>query len=154
MVHNEVFHSFHSTFPVLAVSLLGHQRFHGVTSQLPNITHIDFSKYPLSANLKALTVVLEPGDLFFLPAYWWHEVRELTVAVPLAWCYSDLSINLSVWICNIERHAMTFPCLIGFGVLQKWSSFYLTAIISWQYVVIKSFKPITARSIWPSHEYR
>ena len=37
------------------------------------------SAFPRLARAKAREVLLQPGDVLFLPAYWWHEVSMITV---------------------------------------------------------------------------
>ena len=32
--------------------------------------------FPEFARAKALTAVLEPGDMLYLPSLWWHEVKS------------------------------------------------------------------------------
>lgn len=41
----------------------------------------DFEKYPRFCRARALTGVIEPGELLYLPAYWWHHVRSLQVSI-------------------------------------------------------------------------
>lgn len=41
----------------------------------------DFGRYPRFRQVRALTGVIEPGELLYLPAYWWHHVRSLQVSI-------------------------------------------------------------------------
>jgi len=41
----------------------------------------DFGKYPRFRQAQALTGVIEPGELLYLPAYWWHHVRSLQISI-------------------------------------------------------------------------
>jgi hypothetical protein len=41
----------------------------------------DFEKYPKFREACALAGVIEPGELLYLPAYWWHHVRSLQISV-------------------------------------------------------------------------
>jgi len=38
----------------------------------------DFEKCPLFKNVHCHTGVLNPGDMLFIPAFWWHQVTSLT----------------------------------------------------------------------------
>lgn len=60
--------------------------------------------YPRFARARALEIILEPGDLLFLPAYWWHEVT--TLAVPTG----EVAVSVSFWF-NIdwETHLTRLP---------------------------------------------
>ncbi len=59
-----------------------------------NFTHIslinpdnpDLDLYPLFKEAQAYRIVLDPGDVLYLPLYWWHQVRSL-----------DLSISINYW---------------------------------------------------------
>ena len=41
----------------------------------------DFGKYPRFREARALTGVIETGELLYLPAYWWHHVRSLQISI-------------------------------------------------------------------------
>ena len=41
----------------------------------------DFENYPKFRQACALTGVIEPGELLYLPAYWWHHVRSLQISI-------------------------------------------------------------------------
>jgi len=47
----------------------------------------DVAKHPKFLKCRAMEVVLEPGDVLFIPAYWWHEVSSL----------DDACISLNCW---------------------------------------------------------
>jgi hypothetical protein len=48
-----------------------------------DLDRVDLEKYPQFRNVKVIDVVLNPGDLFFLPVGWWHYVRGLDVTVTM-----------------------------------------------------------------------
>jgi cupin-like protein len=41
----------------------------------------DFGKYPRFRQARALAGVIGPGELLYLPAYWWHHVRSLQISI-------------------------------------------------------------------------
>jgi len=41
----------------------------------------DFGKYPKFCKARALAGVIKPGELLYLPAYWWHHVRSLQISI-------------------------------------------------------------------------
>jgi len=43
----------------------------------------DLDRFPLFARARPIEIVLEPGELLFLPAGWWHQVRSLDPAISL-----------------------------------------------------------------------
>ena len=40
-----------------------------------NISAPDYNAFPLFKEARKFTCELQPGDLLYLPSYWWHEVR-------------------------------------------------------------------------------
>ncbi len=48
-----------------------------------DLDHIDYDKFPQFRNVKVINVVINPGDLFFLPVGWWHYVRGLDITVTM-----------------------------------------------------------------------
>lgn len=39
-----------------------------------NVSHPDYNKHPKFKNARRVTCQLNPGDILYLPSYWWHEV--------------------------------------------------------------------------------
>ena len=44
----------------------------------------DYNKYPLFEEVKIIEVVLEPGEIIFVPTGWWHQVKSLDISVSLS----------------------------------------------------------------------
>jgi ribosomal protein L16 Arg81 hydroxylase len=64
---------------------------HPLLSRLPNFSRVDIEapdpiRFPRFPKARPLRVVLEPGDLLYLPRRWWHQMRCL-----------DFSISVSDW---------------------------------------------------------
>nr|XP_039248683.1 tRNA wybutosine-synthesizing protein 5-like [Styela clava] len=59
----------------------------GDKSEIMDIFTPDLSKYPLFAKVKRYEAFLEPGDLLFIPALWFHNVvaLEFGIAVNVFW---------------------------------------------------------------------
>lgn len=51
-----------------------------------NLDQVDSQEFPLFKNATGYKCILEPGDLFYLPPGWWHQVRSL-----------DISISVNFW---------------------------------------------------------
>ncbi len=52
-----------------------------VFSEVTDIRQVDLEKYPLISNVKTVEIVLEPGQLLFIPIGWWHQVEALDFSV-------------------------------------------------------------------------
>lgn len=68
----------------------------GFSSQAPQQSQVDlenpdFERFPLFSSATALDVVLEPGDVLYVPSLWFHHV----IAV-------EMSFSVSIWSRNEE----------------------------------------------------
>lgn len=54
-------------------------------SEIPDYDHADADRFPLVRKASAWEAVLEPGDVLFLPSYWWHEIRVAEPSVSLGY---------------------------------------------------------------------
>ncbi len=52
-----------------------------------DLTRPDFRRFPKLAEVEYWEAVVGPGDLLFMPAYWWHQVsaRDVSVSVNYWW---------------------------------------------------------------------
>jgi hypothetical protein len=88
----------HDIMNILVAQICGRKRFRLISpEQTPYVyneigvysrvdcKNPDYSRYPLFNNVKPLEVVLEPGDMLFLPVGWWHHVESLDVAIMLSY---------------------------------------------------------------------
>lgn len=50
----------------------------------------DLVRFPALARARGLEVTLEAGDTLWLPAYWWHHVRQLDEGLP--------NLSLNMWV--------------------------------------------------------
>ncbi|WP_094672370.1 cupin-like domain-containing protein [Hydrocoleum sp. CS-953] len=44
----------------------------------------DYYRYPLFKKVKIIEVILEPGEMIFIPIGWWHQVKSLNVSISLS----------------------------------------------------------------------
>jgi jumonji domain-containing protein 7 len=65
-----------------------------------DIEHPDLSRHPRAHGLPRVEVILGPGDMLFLPAFWWHHVRSI-----------DTAISLNFWTVPPVSH-----CLVPAGL--------------------------------------
>jgi len=61
-----------------------------------DIENPDLERFPLFAAAHRYEATLGPGDLLFLPAFWWHHVRSL-----------DVSISLNFWSAPALKDCLT-----------------------------------------------
>lgn len=62
-------------------------------SLVNDVEHPDLERFPLFAKAVPITLVLEPGEMLFVPSHWWHTVRMLTPSITL----SANVLNQSNW---------------------------------------------------------
>ncbi|KAH8830899.1 cupin-like domain-containing protein [Flagelloscypha sp. PMI_526] len=63
----------------------------------------------LPPNVHALQVVLDPGDTLFLPAGWWHFVRQSGLTIALNYWYDTEMGTLSWLMVRMLRETKTVP---------------------------------------------
>jgi hypoxia-inducible factor 1-alpha inhibitor (HIF hydroxylase) len=54
-----------------------HPRWH--KSQV-DFDHPDLDRVPNYVNAKAYEAILNPGDVLYVPPYWWHHVHSITAS--------------------------------------------------------------------------
>jgi hypothetical protein len=49
----------------------------------------DYDKYPLSYHLNGFECTLEPGEILYIPMFWWHQAISESLAINInAWAYA------------------------------------------------------------------
>jgi hypothetical protein len=62
-------------------------------SQIPDIEHPDYDKYPLFARASAVRFRIEPGEILFIPGGWWHSAKMTMPSITI----SVNRVNASNW---------------------------------------------------------
>ena len=62
-------------------------------SPIRDVVNPDLEKYPLFAKARCSTLVLEPGEMLFVPSRWWHTAKMLSPSVTL----STNTLNATNW---------------------------------------------------------
>jgi tRNA wybutosine-synthesizing protein 5 len=59
----------------------------------------DLNQFPLFSSAQPpINVLLEPGDMLFIPPGWWHQVRSLDMSVSVSYWWNRLDITEPNWI--------------------------------------------------------
>ena len=71
------------------ITLIPSNQLHLVYSLRGAYSHVDcenpdYEKYPLFKDATTIEVLLEPGEVLFLPVGWWHHVRALDISISLS----------------------------------------------------------------------
>ena len=76
-------------------------------SGLPNFSRFDperpdFDRFPLARRVAPIEIVLEPGDVLYLPSRWWHQPRSLDLSMSLNFWWADGAlekfVRLAEWV--------------------------------------------------------
>ena len=93
-------------------------------SPLEDVEQPDLERFPLFAHAVPIKLVLEPGEMLFVPSHWWHTARMLTPSITL----SANLLNASNW-----TELMKYVALRKRNPLIALASkTYLTAAGSWR----------------------
>jgi len=72
-------------------------------SEVPDFDRVDLERFPHVARAVAWEAVMEPGDVLFIPSYWWHEIRVDEPAVSVgfdiktgAWAQRTFALHHAV----------------------------------------------------------
>lgn len=86
-----------------------------------NPENVDKNQYPLFKYAKRYEVDLEPGDVLWFPAYYWHYVRNLSPSIGVA--YKSLHLKNAVLkskILTVLFFLRTHPSVVNpFPILKK-----------------------------------
>ena len=87
----------HDTMNILLAQVLGRKKVtlipssqtHLVYNHLSVYSEVDceapdYDRYPLFRKVSRLEIVLEPGEILFIPVGWWHHVRSLDVSISVS----------------------------------------------------------------------
>lgn len=90
-IHNDPYGNFNAQVHGRKAFLLLHPRHHfnlyaqklhdGLWASPIDPDRPDLGKYPLFNEAEAYDVVLDEGDTLFIPIFWWHQARAITVSV-------------------------------------------------------------------------
>lgn len=87
----------HDVMNILVAQVLGRKRFtlipsnqahllyneKGVFSEV-DVENPDLEQHPMFKDAGSLQIVLEPGEVLFIPVGWWHHVRALDISISLS----------------------------------------------------------------------
>ena len=71
-----------------------------------DVEHPDVARFPAFTKAQPIEVILEPGDLLFLPAGFWHYVRGLEMSISLNWFFRHpifTSVALRHYLYHVAR---------------------------------------------------
>ncbi|MFL9458794.1 cupin-like domain-containing protein [Tolypothrix bouteillei VB521301_2] len=88
-----------------------------------NIDKPDFDKFPKFQKAKYIECLLEPGEMLFIPAFWWHHVYSLdrvNIAVNFWW-----QANLKDYFAPQARRILVQRPQILWAVLLQQSNWFL-----------------------------
>ncbi len=83
---------------------------HPPWSRLPQVSRVDayepdVARYPRFAKAHALRCVVEPGELLYIPRFWWHQVRSLSFSISVNYWWA------TGWVWTVVRSALAYQRL-------------------------------------------
>src|SRR5262249_32733954 len=48
---------------------------------------VDLARFPKASAIRVLDVVVEPGEILFIPIGWWHHVRSLETSISISFTH-------------------------------------------------------------------
>ena len=81
-----------------------------VKSQV-NLEAPDLEKHPLLPKAQPYIAILEPGDVLYVPPFFWHEVENLTDTIAVGYRFSSLraALHASVAFLAVRLFSMNPP---------------------------------------------
>lgn len=81
---------------------------YSMRSKLPQICAVDaenpdLERYPRFRQARPITIDVGPGDLFYLPGRWWHQVRTLTPSVSINWWWATGIVRLLANLADVYK---------------------------------------------------
>ena len=66
---------------------------------------LDIERFPLFVNAQPYHLILEPGDVLFIPPGWWHHVRSLDTCISVNYWWNRLDIvdGIGMEFIEVER---------------------------------------------------
>jgi hypothetical protein len=77
-------------------------------SEVEDLEHPDFARFPLFARTSPRTCVLKPGETIFVPGGWWHATQMLETSITVSFNTADSSN----WSALIKEVCSTVPLLV------------------------------------------
>ena len=71
------------------------------------LDQVDTAQFPLFEKATPFHCVLEPGDLLYMPPYWWHQVRSLDMAISVNYWWNRFDISEGM---GLERMSVEELC--------------------------------------------
>lgn len=106
----------------------------------------DFEKYPLYAKANPIKLLVEAGDILYMPSFWWHHVRSLDFTISVNyWWRSHIRQCLNKPALDMLHRAYEAGVLIeklseldieGYANLSFLTDFYLESGVKWAAVLV------------------
>jgi [protein]-arginine 3-hydroxylase / protease len=83
---------------------------HPPWSRLPQVSRVDaydpdLARHPRFAQARALHCLVEPGEMLYIPRFWWHQIRSLSFSISVNYWWA------TGWVWQIVRSALAYQRL-------------------------------------------
>ncbi|WP_335136723.1 cupin-like domain-containing protein [Nostoc sp.] len=86
----------------------------------------NLEKFPLYAKAKPVEVILEPGEIIYIPPNWWHQVKNLENSIGMGNLFVNESNSELVFQSFIEKgdiKAYLLPLILEFPLVSRFMLF-------------------------------
>jgi hypothetical protein len=78
-------------------SVYPHRPWSGVPNySRADVEHPDLERFPRLADVEVHEVVLEPGELLYIPSRWWHQARSVDTSISVNLWWAEGGLHLAV----------------------------------------------------------
>lgn len=95
-------------------------------SLIDDIDEPDFARFPLFANARGIRLILERGEMLFIPAGWWHGAAPLETSITVSLSVANAS-NWRGLVKEQYRNALSSPRLLH-RLMATPIALYLSAV--------------------------
>lgn len=81
-----------------------------------DLSNPDYNSFPKSQNLRGVQTVVGPGDVLYIPIYWWHHIESVKP--------EKYTVSLNFWYKVMKYKEVTILLVLKNVALDVFCSFF------------------------------